>query len=294
MRLETLKKAGFATLASAGMLALTAGAAFAADAPKDPLNPGDTAWMIPSSALVLMMTIPGLALFYGGMVRKKNILATLAQSFGATALITVLWMVIGYSLAFTDGGGSNAMIGGVKYLLLGPMALGATSSLAPTIPESVYMFFQMTFAIITPALIAGALADRMKFSAFLAFMGAWLLLVYCPIAHWVWGGGWLGAMGALDYAGGSVVHLNAGTAALVTCLVLGKRIGLGHENMSPHNLVLSVIGASLLWVGWFGFNAGSALTAGYNAGMAAAATQIATAAAALAWMDRKSTRLNSS
>jgi len=286
MRTENLKKAGLATLASLGALALTAGAAFAADAPKDPLNSGDTAWMITSSALVLMMTIPGLGLFYGGMVRKKNVLATLAQSFGATALITVLWMIIGYSIAFTanPNAGTNAFIGGFGYLFLAPMGLSTVTSLAGTIPESVYMFFQMTFAIITPALIAGALADRMKFSAFLWFMGLWLLFVYCPIAHWVWGGGWLGAMGALDYAGGSVVHLNAGTAALVTCLVLGKRIGYGHENMSPHNLVLSVIGASLLWVGWFGFNAGSAVTAGYNAGMAAAATQIATAAAALAWM----------
>ena len=180
--------------------------------------------------------------------------------------------------------GTNTWIGGFSYLFLVPMGLNAVSSLAGTIPESVYMFFQMTFAIITPALIAGALADRMKFSAFLWFMGLWLLFVYCPIAHWVWGGGWLGTMGALDYAGGTVVHLNAGTAALVTCLMLGKRIGLGTENMSPHNLVLSVIGASLLWVGWFGFNAGSAVTAGYNAGMAAAATQIATAAAALGWM----------
>ena len=286
MRIETLKKAGLAALASAGTLAMTAGAAFAADAPKDPLNSGDTAWMITSSALVLMMTIPGLGLFYGGMVRKKNVLATLAQSFGATALITVLWMIIGYSIAFTPNpnAGTNAFVGGFSYLFLAPMTLNSVSSLAGTIPESVYMFFQMTFAIITPALIAGALADRMKFSAFLWFMGLWLLFVYCPIAHWVWGGGWLGAMGALDYAGGSVVHLNAGTAALVTCLVLGKRIGYGSENMSPHNLVLSVIGASLLWVGWFGFNAGSAVTAGYNAGMAAAATQIATAAAALAWM----------
>ena len=287
MRIETLKKAGLATLAGLGTLALTAGTAFAAAAPKDPLNAGDTAWMITSSALVLMMTIPGLGLFYGGMVRKKNVLATLAQSFGATALITVLWMIIGYSIAFTANpdAGTNAYIGGFSYLFLKPMGLNSVSSLAGTIPESVYMFFQMTFAIITPALIAGALADRMKFSAFLWFMGLWLIFVYCPIAHWVWGGGWLRRRsGALDYAGGSVVHLNAGTAALVTCLVLGKRIGLGTENMSPHNLVLSVIGASLLWVGWFGFNAGSAVTAGYNAGMAAAATQIATAAAALAWM----------
>jgi Amt family ammonium transporter len=286
MNIEKLKRMGLGAVATAGTLMATAGVAFAADAPKDPLNAGDTAWMITSSALVLMMTIPGLGLFYGGMVRKKNVLATLAQSFGATCLITVLWMIIGYSIAFTPNAnaGTNAYLGGFDYLFLVPMTLNKVSSLAGTIPESVYMFFQMTFAIITPALIAGALADRMKFSAFLWFMGLWLLLVYCPIAHWVWGGGWLGTMGALDYAGGSVVHLNAGTAALVTCLVLGKRIGLGSENMSPHNLVLSVIGASLLWVGWFGFNAGSAVTAGYNAGMAAAATQIATAAAALGWM----------
>jgi Amt family ammonium transporter len=284
MRIETLKKAGLGAAATVASLLAMAGGAYAAT--KDPLNSGDTAWMITSSALVLMMTIPGLGLFYAGMVRKKNVLATLAQSFGATCIITVLWMIIGYSIAFTPNpnAATNAWIGGFAYLFLKPMGLNAVSSLAGTIPESVYMFFQMTFAIITPALIAGALADRMKFSAFLWFMGLWLILVYCPIAHWVWGGGWLGTMGALDYAGGTVVHLNAGTAALVTCLVLGKRIGLGTENMSPHNLVLSVIGASLLWVGWFGFNAGSAVTAGYNAGMAAAATQIATAAAALGWM----------
>src|SRR5438067_2842512 len=256
----------------------------AAAAPK--IDSGDTAWMLTSTALVLMMTIPGLALFYGGMVRKKNVLATLAQSFGATCIITVLWMIIGYSLAFTDNPSAavNRVIGGVNYLLLGPMGISATSKLSPTIPESVYMCFQMTFAIITPALIAGALADRMKFSAFMWFMSLWLLFVYCPIAHWVWGGGWLGQMGALDYAGGTVVHLNAGTAGLITCVVLGKRVGYGTENMAPHNLVLSVIGASLLWVGWFGFNAGSAVTANVNAGMAAAATQIATAAASLGWM----------
>ena len=274
--------AAAAPAAAPAAAAATPAAPAAATPPK--IDTGDTAWMLTSSVLVLMMTIPGLALFYAGMVRKKNILATLAQSFGATALITVLWMVIGYSIAFTDGGKSNAYIGGVKYLLLGPMGLNSTSTLAATIPESVYMFFQMTFAIITPALIAGALADRMKFSAFLAFMGAWLLLVYCPIAHWVWGGGWLGAKGALDYAGGTVVHLNAGTAGLVAALMLGKRKGLGTENMAPHNLAYSVIGASLLWVGWFGFNAGSAVTSNVNAGMAAAATQIATAGATLAWM----------
>lgn len=246
---------------------------------------GDTAWMLTSSALVLMMTVPGLALFYGGMVRKKNVLATLAQSFGATCIVTVLWMVIGYSLAFTGNTNPsiNGFIGGFNQFLLGGVTLNAANPLAATIPESVYMFFQMTFAIITPALIAGALADRMKFSAFMWFMSLWLLLVYCPIAHWVWGGGWLGASGALDFAGGTVVHLNAGTAALVSCLMLGKRIGLKSDSMAPHNLVLSVIGASLLWVGWFGFNAGSAAAANASAGMAAAATQIASAAAALAW-----------
>ncbi len=255
-------------------------------APVSPINTGDTAWMLTSTALVLMMTIPGLALFYGGMVRKKNVLATLGAVFGATCIITVLWMIIGYSIAFTTNDSEllNRWIGGFKYFFLKPMGLNAVSSLAGTIPESVYMTFQMTFAIITPALIAGALVDRMKFSAFMLFMAAWLLLVYCPIAHWVWGGGWLGAMGALDYAGGTVVHLNAGTAGLVTCIVLGKRYGVGKENMSPYNLAYSVIGASLLWVGWFGFNAGSAVTANVNAGMAMAATQIATAAAALGWM----------
>ncbi len=255
--------------------------AFAQTAPT--LNSGDTAWLLTSAALVLLMTIPGLGLFYGGMVRKKNVLATLAQSFGAAALVSVLWMILGYSLAFKTNSNPalNQFIGDFSYLFLQPMKV---DSLTGTIPESVFMLFQMTFAIITPALIAGAFADRMKFSAFLWFIGLWLILVYCPIAHMVWGGGILFTMGALDYAGGSVVHLNAGTAALVCCLVLGKRIGYGRENMSPHNLVLSVIGASLLWVGWFGFNAGSALSSGFNAGMAAVATQIATAAAALAWM----------
>ncbi len=283
MKISLSKKLALGALASVGTLMATAGSAFAA-APK--IDSGDTAWMLTSSALVLMMTIPGLGLFYAGMVRRKNMLATMAQSFGATCVITVLWMIIGYSIAFTPnpGAGLNPYIGGFAYFLLKPMGLNVTSSLAPTIPESVYMFFQMTFAIITPALIAGALADRMKYSAFLWFMALWLLFVYCPIAHWVWGGGWLGTMGALDYAGGTVVHLNAGTAGLVVCLMLGKRVGYGTENMAPHNLLFSVIGASLLWVGWFGFNAGSAVTSNVNAGMAAAATQIATAAAALGWM----------
>jgi ammonium transporter, Amt family len=276
------RKLGIGASVGAGAL-LTATSAFAA-APK--IDSGDTAWMLTSSALVLMMTIPGLALFYAGMVRKKNILATAAQSFGATCIITVLWMVIGYSVAFTTNAnsGTNQFIGSFNQFLLGHMGLNAVNPLAATIPESVYMFFQMTFAIITPALIAGAIADRMKFSAFMWFMSLWLLLVYCPIAHWVWGGGFLGTWGALDYAGGTVVHLNAGTAGLVACLMLGKREGYGTENMAPHNLLFALIGASLLWVGWFGFNAGSAVTANVNAGMAAAATQIATAAAALGWM----------
>ena len=286
MSSTTLKRLGIGIGAGLGALALTTGAALAAAPPPDPLNSGDTAWMITSSALVLLMTIPGLALFYAGMVRKKNMLATAAQSFGATAIISVLWMIIGYSVAFTTNKNSNLQqyIGSFDQFMLFKMTLKSINPLAGTIPESVYMFFQMTFAIITPALIAGAIADRMKFSAFMWFMSLWLLLIYCPIAHWVWGGGWLGTMGALDYAGGTVVHLNAGTAGLVACLMLGKRVGYGTENMAPHNLLFALIGASLLWVGWFGFNAGSAVTAGYNAGMAAAATQIATAAAALAWM----------
>ena len=255
--------------------------------PKDVVNSGDTAWMLTSSVLVLMMTIPGLALFYAGMVRKKNVLATIAQSFGATALITVLWMLIGYSMAFV---GSDPVMPNFSYALLAPLNgdVNIASPLGPSIPETVYMFFQMTFAIITPALIAGALADRMKYSAFLWFMGLWLLLVYCPIAHWVWSAkGWLGlgGLGALDFAGGTVVHLNAGTAGLVAALMLGKRKGLGTQNFAPYNPAYAVIGASLLWVGWFGFNAGSAVEAhDGQAGMAAAATQIATAAAVLSWM----------
>ncbi|MBN9486955.1 MAG: ammonium transporter [Alphaproteobacteria bacterium] len=268
-----------AGLGATGLLLLPAVALAADDKPK--LDTGDTAWMLTSTALVLMMTVPGLALFYGGMVRKKNVLATVMQSFAVTCLVTVLWMVITYSLAFTPG---NAFIGGMGRFFLGGMGLDAVNDLAKTIPESVYMTFQMTFAIITPALITGAFAERMKFSALMWFMGLWAIVVYAPIAHWVWGGGFLGDWGVLDYAGGTVVHINAGVAGLVCALVLGKRKGYGTENMAPHNLVLSVIGASLLWVGWFGFNAGSATAASTNAGMAMAVTQIATAAAALAWM----------
>jgi len=245
------------------------------------LDSGDTAWMLTSTVLVLMMTIPGLALFYGGMVRKKNVLATVMQSFATACLMSVLWMVIGYSLAFGDGGTFNAYVGGLDKMFLSHLTKDALSG---TIPESVFMTFQMTFAIITPALICGAVADRMKFSSLLVFLALWLIFVYAPVCHWVWGGGFLGEDGVLDFAGGTVVHINSGIAGLVCALVLGPRIGYGTENMAPHNLVLTVIGASLLWVGWFGFNAGSAAAADGGAGMAMAVTQIATAAAALAWM----------
>jgi Amt family ammonium transporter len=248
------------------------------------LNAGDAAWMLTSTALVLLMTIPGLALFYAGMVRKKNILATAAQSFAITAVVTIAWAVLGYSLAFTNGGANQAYIGGLDRLLLHGMVPGVAHSLAATIPESVFMTFQMTFAIITPALITGAFADRMKFSAMLAFMTLWLIAVYAPIAHWVWGGGFLGGMGVLDFAGGTVVHLNAGVAGLVCAIVLGPRKTNGDESMAPHNLLYALIGASLLWVGWFGFNAGSAVAANDLAGVAMVNTQIATAAAALSWM----------
>ena len=275
-----------------------AAAAAAAPAPAAPTEPvligndkissGDTAWMLASTALVLLMTIPGLALFYGGMVRKKNVLATVMQSFAITCLVTVLWVVVGYSIAFTPG---NAYFGGMgRFFLSGLTYMKeankvTVSHLGVTIPESVYMMFQMTFAIITPALIAGAFADRMKFSAMLWFMGLWSVLIYSPIAHMMWEptGKWAAA-GILDFAGGTVVHINAGIAGLVAALMLGKRVGYGKEAMAPHNLVLTVIGASLLWVGWFGFNAGSAVAADGRAGMAMLVTQFATAAAALSWM----------
>ena len=262
----------------------------AAAAPAPKLDSGDTAWMMTSTALVLLMTIPGLALFYGGMVRRKNVIATVAQSFAITCVVTVLWTIVGYSLAFT----TNADPGIQKYIgaWSGPAArilmMGSSpttvNSLAPTIPETVFMCFQMTFAIITPALICGSYAERMKFSGMLLFTTLWLLVVYCPIAHWVWGGGFLGGAGVLDFAGGTVVHINAGVAGLMTALVLGKRKGYGHDNMAPHNLVLTMIGASLLWVGWFGFNAGSAVASNALAGSAFFNTQVATAMAALAWM----------
>ncbi|WP_439594410.1 ammonium transporter [Falsiroseomonas sp.] len=267
---------------------LVSGAAFAQDAT---IDTGDTAWMLTSSAIVLMMTVPGLALFYAGMVRKKNVLATMMQSFAVCGLVGVLWMVLGYSLAFGEG---NAYIGDVSRLLLSGMAenwdkpftLGSgDAAVATTIPESVFVMFQMTFAIITAALITGAVADRMKFSALMVFVTLWTLLVYSPVAHWVWHpNGWIFALGALDFAGGTVVHINAGVAGLVAAIVLGKRVGYGTENMSPYNLGFAVIGASMLWVGWFGFNAGSAVGAGARAGMAMLVTQIAAAGAVLAWL----------
>ncbi len=291
-----MKRTQLACAALALAPALLGPPALAAD-PASRIDSGDTAWMLCSTALVLMMTIPGLALFYGGMVRKKTMLATMMQSFTVCCLVTIVWMVIGYSLAFTNGtpyvGDLSRLFlrgfgtGWNKPFLLGAGVDGATQT---TIPETVYMMFQMTFAIITPALITGAFADRMKFSALLIFMTLWSILVYAPIAHWVWSAtGWLGAgvfglPGAADFAGGTVVHINAGVAGLVCALVLGKRIGYGHDNMAPYNVSFALIGASLLWVGWFGFNAGSAVGANGRAGMAMAVTQIATAAAALAWV----------
>lgn len=242
------------------------------------LNSGDTAWMLTATALVLLMTIPGVALFYGGMVRKPNVLSTVMQSFAVCCLVTIIWMVAGYSLAF---GGGNAYVGDLSNMFLGNLSVDQVNG---TIPESVFIIFQLTFAIITPVLITGAIAERMKFSALLVFVGLWSLLVYSPITHWVWGGGFLGNEGVLDFAGGTVVHINSGIAALVACMVLGRRTGYGKEVIMPHNLVLTVMGASFLWVGWFGFNAGSAVAADGLAGMAMAVTQIAAAGAALTWM----------
>jgi len=252
------------------------------------LNSGDTAWMLASTALVLMMTIPGLALFYAGMVRKKNILGVAMQVFATTVLVTLLWFIAGYSLSFMPG---SPLIGGLSRLFLDGVFFSkssgtvSVSELAPTIPESVYVMFQMTFAIITPALIVGAFAERMKFPAMLIFMGLWSLLVYAPVAHSVWEpSGWLASMGMLDFAGGTVVHVNAGAAGLSAAIVLGKRQRWGEEPFLPSNLTYTLIGASLLWVGWFGFNAGSACVADGRAGMAMLATQLGTAAAAFSWM----------
>ncbi len=253
------------------------------------LDSGDTAWMLTATALVLFMTIPGLALFYGGMVRSKNILSVMMQCFAITGLMSILWMVYGYSLAFDTTGmeagvtNFNSFVGGLDRAFLSGLT---PDSLVGAFPESVFITFQMTFAIITPALIVGAFAERMKFSAMLVFMGVWFTLVYAPIAHMVWGGdgGLMWDWGVLDFAGGTVVHINAGVAGLVACLVLGKRKGFPTTPMAPHNLGLTLVGAAMLWIGWFGFNAGSAVAANGTAGMAMLVTQIATAAAALGWM----------
>ena len=243
------------------------------------VDTGDTAWVLVSTALVLLMTIPGLALFYGGMVRKKNVLSTMMYSLTAAIVVSLIWVTVGYSLAFS---GSGAYIGDLSKAMLNGVSFDALSG---TIPESLFVIFQMTFAIITVAILSGSVADRMKFSAFVAFIAVWVILVYAPITHWVWAAdGWLYKAGALDFAGGTVVHINSGVAGLVAAYLLGKRMGLGRESMAPHNLTLTVIGASLLWVGWFGFNGGSALGAGARASMAILVTQVAAAAAAFTWL----------
>ncbi|HHP0322645.1 ammonium transporter [Acinetobacter baumannii] len=251
----------------------------AAPTPTAKLDTGDTSWILISTALVLLMTIPGLALFYGGMVRKKNVLSTMMFSLSAAILVSLLWVIAGYSIAFS---GTGAYFGDLSKAMLNGVAFDALSG---TIPESLFVIFQMTFAIITVAILSGSIADRMKYSAFMVFIAIWVLVVYAPITHWVWAAdGWLFKAGALDFAGGTVVHINSGVAGLVAAYMLGKRIGLGRESMAPHNLTLTVIGASLLWVGWFGFNGGSALGAGARASMAILVTQVAAAAAAFSWL----------
>ncbi len=267
-------------LATALSLGFAAAPALAQEASSN-IDAGDTAWMISATALVLMMTIPGLALFYCGMVRKKNVLATMAQSFACTALCSLLWFAVGYSLSFA---GTGPWLGTFERLFLLGTTMESTSAFAPTIPELLYVVYQMTFAIITVALIAGAVADRMRFSAFLWFAAGWLILVYVPIAHWVWGGGFLAIAGVLDFAGGTVVHLNAGIAGLVAAYVLGKRHGYGTDNFAPYDLSLAVIGTGLLWVGWLGFNGGSALGANSRAAFAITATHLAASTGALTWM----------
>ena len=269
----------FVCLAIATLLAVavTIDGAWAETKPK--LDTGDTAWMLSSTVIVLMMTVPGVALFYAGMVRKRNVLATLMQSFAITCLVTVIWMVVGYSLAFSKG--ESSWVGNLDFLFLNHLSVGAIKG---SIPDSVFITFQATFAIITAALITGAVAERMKFSALLWFIGLWSVIVYSPVTYWVWGGGFLGEAGVLDFAGGTVVHINSGVAALVAAIMVGKRRGFGVENLAPHNVSLTMIGGSLLWVGWFGFNAGSAVGANGTAGMAMAVTQIAAAVAGLTWM----------
>jgi ammonium transporter, Amt family len=245
------------------------------------IDTGDTTWMLISTVLVLMMTIPGLFLFYGGLVRSKNALGTIMHSFFIAALISIQWVLFGYTIAF--GTDISGFFGGFDFLALNNVGPDPSNPLSPTIPHLVFMAFQMTFAIITPALITGAFAERIKFSAFIIFILLWATIVYDPLAHWVWGGGWIGAMGALDFAGGTVVHISSGAAALAAAIMFGKRIGYGREPIQPHNLPFSIIGASLLWVGWFGFNAGSALAANGLASIAFVTTNTATAAAVLSW-----------
>jgi Amt family ammonium transporter len=264
-------------------LSIAAALACPASAAADTIDSGDTAWMLTSTALVLFMTLPGLALFYSGLVRAKNVLSVLMQCFAIAAAASVVWMVVAYSIALTPGpdGFLGGWIGGFDRVLLGGMTLDSASG---TMPESVFVMFQMTFAIITPALIIGGFAERMRFSAMLTFSMLWLLLVYSPVAYWVWGGGWLADMGFRDFAGGAVVHVNAGVAALVAALVLGNRDGFPHRPMPPHNLPVTVAGAGMLWVGWFGFNGGSALAAGGEAGMAMLVTHIGASGGCIAWM----------
>ena len=254
---------------------------YAADAQ---LSGANTAWILTSTALVLFMTIPGLAFFYGGLVRSKNVLSVLMQCFALTCMVSILWVIVLYSLVFGDGGSMNPVIGGLDKLFMS----GVTNqSLSGDIPETVFSMFQLTFAIITPALIVGGFAERMKFSSMLLFSTLWMIFVYAPIAHMVWGGGWLGSIGFMDFAGGAVVHINAGVAALVAAIILRERKGFPSTPMPPHNLAMTVAGASMLWVGWFGFNAGSALAADQSAGMAMLVTHIGAAAGSLAWMARE-------
>jgi Amt family ammonium transporter len=269
-----------ARLAAPIGLAAVFGFATPAFAQAPGINGADTAWMIVATALVLMMTIPGLALFYSGMVRKKNVLATMAQSLAAVAMISILWVAFGYSLAFV---GDGPWIGTLDRWFLTGMTMDTVNPAAKTIPEALFMLYQMTFAIITVALVAGSVADRIRFSAYLLFSIGWFTFVYVPLAHWVWGGGFLGSLGVLDFAGGLVVHLSAGAGGLVAAKVMGRRLGYGTENLSPFDLSLAVMGTGLLWVGWFGFNGGSALGANSRAVMAIVATHLAACAGALTW-----------
>jgi Amt family ammonium transporter len=247
----------------------------------DGLDTGDTAWILTATALVLFMTIPGLSLFYGGLVRSKNVLSVLMQCFAITCAVSLVWLICGYSLAFSDGGSMNAWIGGLDHAFFAGIG---KDTLEGTLPKSLHGLFQMTFAIITPALIVGAFAERMRFGPMLAFSVLWLLGVYVPVCHWVWGGGWLADLGLYDFAGGTVVHITAGVAALVAALVLGGRKGFPGQGMLPHNMTMTVTGAGMLWVGWFGFNGGSALAAGGDAAMAMLVTHISAAAGSLAWI----------